>query len=97
MGHLATVCHSTNQHTGCVNTVVEEGYLGAIDSGSCCTKHLFINGVPVWMKLDMGGDIIVIPEIVYYQLLRLLTKAHILSTIHRNFSDAEIPDLKNFN
>ena len=75
MGHFAAVCRSTNQRTGSVNTVVEEAFLGAINSGSSWTKRLFVNGVPVRMKLDTGADVTVVPEIVYDRLLRSPTLA----------------------
>lgn len=75
MGHFAAVCRSINQRTGCVNTVVEEAFLGAIDSGSGWTKRLFVNGVPVRMKLDTGADVTVVPKIVYDRLLRSPTLA----------------------
>ena len=48
-----------------MNTVQEEAFVVAIESGSCWTRCIFINEVPVKMKLDTGADVTAIPEMIY--------------------------------
>ena len=43
----------------------EEAFLGALDLGPAWTRQIFLNGVPVQMKLDTGADVTAIPETMY--------------------------------
>ena len=40
-----------------------EAFLGAIDLGTAWTRQIFLNGVPVQMKLDTGADVTTIQKL----------------------------------
>ena len=48
----------------------EEVFLSALDFSSAWTKQVFINGVPVRMKIDTGADVTAISESIYRKELR---------------------------
>ena len=48
----------------------EEAFLGALDLGPAWTRQIFLNGIPVEMKLDTGADVTAIPETTYRKTLQ---------------------------
>ena len=71
IGHFAAVCRSSaSDASAAVSELKEEAFLGALDFGPAWTRQIFVNGVPIEMKLDTGADVTAIPETTYQKMLQ---------------------------
>ena len=70
IGHYAAVCRSSRKGAAVSSIDGEDAFLGTIHSGSAWTHRVFLDQVPLEMKLDTGADVTAIPEVAYRQALQ---------------------------
>ena len=69
--HFTAVCRSSASDTSAaVSELNEEAFLDGLDLGPAWTRQIFVNGVPIQVKLGTSADVTVIPETTYLRKLQ---------------------------
>ena len=68
---FAAVCSSSASDASvAVSRLNKEAFLGALVLGSAWTRQIYVNGVPIQMKLATGADVTAIPDTTYLKTIQ---------------------------